>query len=139
MSTARKVLATVAVLGTVALLWFSARGHTSHYKMVDEVVLAPDTWVGRPLRVHGFVEVGSVRERVVDQELHRTFVLEHRSQRLRVRNVGPAPDTFRDGAEVVAEGRLVQEEGGPVFVATALTAKCPSKYEGAHRDLLMER
>jgi cytochrome c-type biogenesis protein CcmE len=53
-----------------------------------------------------------------------------------VRSRGPKPDAFRDGSEVVAEGTLVMENGAPIFVATGLSAKCPSKYEGAHVDRL---
>jgi cytochrome c-type biogenesis protein CcmE len=35
------------------------------------------------------------------------------------------PDTFLDDAEVVVTGRLTPEG----FMATEMTAKCPSKYE----------
>jgi cytochrome c-type biogenesis protein CcmE len=39
------------------------------------------------------------------------------------------PDLFKDGAEVVVEGRL--PAGGPdaVFQATNVLAKCPSKFQ----------
>jgi cytochrome c-type biogenesis protein CcmE len=138
MSTRRKLLVSFSVLACLVLLLYSARGHTSHYKMVDEVVVAYGQWIDRPLRIHGWVEAGSIDERIVGQETVRTFVLEENGQRLAVRSRGPKPDAFRDGAEVVAEGRLVLEGGIPVFVATGLSAKCPSKYEGAHRDRLFE-
>ena len=49
------------------------------------------------------------------------------------------PDTFRDKAEVVADGKLVMEGGKPVLYATTLMAKCPSKYEGAQRDKMFEQ
>ena len=138
MPTRRKLLVTFSVLACLALLWYSARGHTSHYKMVDEVVVAYGQWIDRPLRVHGWVEAGSIDERIVDQETVRTFVLEEKGRRLAVRSKGPKPDAFRDRSEVVAEGKLVLESGTPVFVATALSAKCPSKYEGAHKDRLFD-
>jgi cytochrome c-type biogenesis protein CcmE len=38
------------------------------------------------------------------------------------------PDTFKDGSPVVLEGRYSADERG--FVAEAIMAKCPSKYEG---------
>ena len=39
------------------------------------------------------------------------------------------PDLFKDGAEVVLEGRL--RTGEPdAFLADKLMAKCPSKFEG---------
>jgi cytochrome c-type biogenesis protein CcmE len=43
---------------------------------------------------------------------------------------GALPDTFREGAEVVVEGRL-QPAG---FNATSLITKCPSKYEKENRE-----
>ena len=65
-------------------------------------------------------------------------VLEHKGKRIKVRNKGPKPDSFKDKSEVVAEGRIVEENGEPVLVATNLMAKCPSKYEGAPKDQLFE-
>jgi cytochrome c-type biogenesis protein CcmE len=138
MSTRKKTLATVTIVSMLALLWYTAGGHTSHYKMVDEVMVSYGQWLDRPLRVHGWVAIGSIDERVVDQETVRTFVLEEKGKRLTVRSDGPKPDAFRDGAEVVAEGKLVLEHGAPVFIATGLSAKCPSKYEGAHKDRLFD-
>jgi cytochrome c-type biogenesis protein CcmE len=138
MSTRKKSLATVTVLSLLALLFYSARGHTSHYKMVDEVMVSYGQWIDRPLRVHGWVELGSIDERIIDQQSVRTFVLEEKGKHLTVRSTGPKPDAFRDGAEVVAEGKLVLEHGTPVFIATGLSAKCPSKYEGAHKDRLFD-
>jgi cytochrome c-type biogenesis protein CcmE len=41
------------------------------------------------------------------------------------------PDLFKDGAEVVLEGRLVSGDGSQArFHADKLLAKCPSKFEG---------
>ena len=39
------------------------------------------------------------------------------------------PDMFKDGAEVVVEGRLQYHETETVFLADNLLAKCPSKFE----------
>ena len=38
------------------------------------------------------------------------------------------PDLFKDGAEVVVEGKLVHSGGEPVFHADKVMAKCPSKF-----------
>ena len=43
---------------------------------------------------------------------------------------GALPDTFREGAEVIVEGRL-QTTG---FNATSVITKCPSKYEKENRQ-----
>ena len=40
------------------------------------------------------------------------------------------PDLFKDGAEVVVEGRLVGSDRG-TFEATHILAKCPSKFEAS--------
>ncbi len=39
------------------------------------------------------------------------------------------PDLFKDGAEVVVEGRMTAAGGS--FQATNVLAKCPSKFEAA--------
>jgi cytochrome c-type biogenesis protein CcmE len=39
------------------------------------------------------------------------------------------PDLFKDGAEVVVEGQLVDAGAGVVFEADKVLAKCPSKFE----------
>ena len=39
------------------------------------------------------------------------------------------PDLFKDGAEVVIEGRMVATDAKPVFHADKLFAKWPSKFE----------
>jgi cytochrome c-type biogenesis protein CcmE len=44
------------------------------------------------------------------------------------------PDLFKDGAEVVVEGHMVASDGGPVFEADKILAKCPSKFEAAPTD-----
>ncbi len=125
-------------VGAVGFFYYSSQGHTSRYKMVDQVMAAPDQWVGKPMQIHGWVEVGSIDEKIVAQETHRTFVLENKGQRIVVRNVGPKPDSFRDRSEVVAEGKVVMENGAPVLIATNLMAKCPSKYQGASKDELFK-
>jgi cytochrome c-type biogenesis protein CcmE len=88
-----------------------------------------------PARVHGFVAAGSIQrdlgERAVRFEVQQAPP--HTGG-----EVGPTlavrfesletPDLFKDGAEVVVEGELV---GGaqPVFHATKVLAKCPSKFQ----------
>lgn len=137
--TAVKIVVTVAILAAVVGFFkHSARGHTSGYKMVDELMLGYGDYVGKQMQVHGWVEAGSIDEKIVDQETVRTFVLENKGKRILVRNKGPKPDSFRDKSEVVAEGKLVMENGAPVLLADNLLAKCPSKYEGAAKDKLFD-
>lgn len=104
------------------------------YKMVDELLIDPKPYADREMKVHGWVEPGSIEEKIVDQEMHRSFVLQRSGKKLKVTNIGPAPDTFRDQSEVVAAGKLTMKNGELVFEAKELQAKCPSKYEGAQQN-----
>jgi cytochrome c-type biogenesis protein CcmE len=139
--------AAVAVAG-VGFLVKSSVSSAQHYKMVDDL-LATDltSWKDKELKVHGWVESGSIHENIVNQETHRTFVLQKGGKKIRVFSAGPKPDTFKDQSEVVATGHLVPasqkqelakslgvpiESDMPYVVdATELMAKCPSKYDGA--------
>lgn len=149
-STIAKIALTAAV-ATAGVVFFarSASTSTQHYKMVDELLAAGDLgqWQDKQMKVHGWVVAGSIKEKVVNQETVRTFVLQKSGKRIRVFSKGPKPDTFRDQSEVVASGTLVSaasmdalakgldvriESDMPYVVdATDLMAKCPSKYEGA--------
>ena len=57
-------------------------------------------------------------------------MLEEQGKNLAVSYVGrdPLPDTFKDGAQALVEGRL-NPQGS--FVAEQVQAKCASKYEAA--------
>lgn len=135
MVSATKVLLSVAVIaGGGGMLIYSSMAEADYYKHVDEVTAEPDHWVDKHLKIHGFVEPGSIDEKIVGESTVRTFVLEYKGERIHVTHKGPKPDTFRDLAEVVAKGKLVQTEDGPVLEASELMAKCPSKYEAERRD-----
>ncbi|HUJ62844.1 MAG TPA: cytochrome c maturation protein CcmE [Kofleriaceae bacterium] len=149
-------LTAVVVLGGGGFLVYSSVGHAQHYKMVQELVSGGlDQWKDTELKVHGFVEAGTIVEATVNQETRRSFVLTKEGKKIRVFSTGPKPDTFKDQSEVVATGRLVPAKdmqaiadqlcakphpGCPIHAdaeqpyvvdATDLMAKCPSKYDGA--------
>jgi cytochrome c-type biogenesis protein CcmE len=150
-STLAKIALTAAVaVAGVGFLVSSSIGGAQHYKMVDELVAGDLTaWQGKEMKVHGFVQAGTIVEKVVNQETHRTFVLQRGGKKIRVFNLGPKPDTFKDQSEVVATGQLIAisepkmkdlaqslgvtiDSDMPFVVeSTELMAKCPSKYDGA--------
>jgi cytochrome c-type biogenesis protein CcmE len=132
-------LSAAVILIAGGLLIRSSIAEADYYKHVNEVTAQPDRWVAKRLKVHGFVEAGSIEEKIVDQDTVRTFVLEYQGERIRVRHKGPKPDTFRDLAEVVAQGRLGREGDEYVLDATELMAKCPSKYEQDQRSRAQPR
>lgn len=143
--------ALVAVAG-VGFFVKSTMGHTTHYKMVDDLMASGDLaqWKGKEIKVHGWVLAGSIKQEVVNQETYRTFVLQRGGKKIRVFSSGPVPDTFKDQSEVVATGEIIAAntktdlakslgvtlEADLAYVVDAkeLQAKCPSKYEGAQAN-----
>ena len=90
---------------------------------------------GRASRVHGFVVPGSIERDVAAKQV--SFRVQETAPHaggsadgaLAVIYAGlETPDLFKDGAEVVVEGRLAA--GAGTFHATNVLAKCPSKFEG---------
>jgi len=152
-STMGKVALTAAVaIGGLAFLVNSSTSNAQHYMMVHELMKSDlSQWAGKELKVHGWVESGSIHESVVNQETHRTFLLQREGKKIRVFSSGPKPDTFKDQSEVVATGHLVPAEKmravatalgvaietDPPYVvdSSELMAKCPSKYDGARVNL----
>jgi cytochrome c-type biogenesis protein CcmE len=160
-STLAKIALTVAVvLGGGGFLIYSSVGHAQHYRMVDELVGDGfDKWHDKEMKVHGYVQAGSIVTGPVGQVSTHSFVLQKNGKKIRIFSQGPVPDTFKDQSEVVATGRLVKAADAQatadelcahaekefkaacpirtdaeqvwVVQATDLMAKCPSKYDGA--------
>ena len=120
---AATVFAGVVIVLTVAA---SGEGTFRYYADVAAFANAPAAESAQAARVHGFVVAGSI-----DRDLsagHVDFVVADKaaSHSLPVRYLGiDTPDMFKDGAEVVVEGRYEQGR----FLAERVMAKCPSKYE----------
>ena len=126
MNTYVKFSALVVVIIGV-LVWLAMGGISetkTYYKTIAELGQMGDQAKGKRLRVGGDVEQGSI----VRNGAEVTFVMHQESKRLKVvyNGIDPLPDTFKDGAQALADGKL-----GPdgVFQATKIQAKCASKYE----------
>ena len=122
-----KIGITAIVLATAfgALLFTTLQDNLQYYKYVDEVAAAPQQWEGKTLQVHGYVVPGTIfRKR---DSLDWKFDLQRNGKVISATFTGPAPDNFKDDAEVVLTGRFTPHG----FSATDMTAKCPSKYEEA--------
>jgi cytochrome c-type biogenesis protein CcmE len=103
-----------------------SEGTFAYYTSVGEFVAASATdGEPRSSRVHGFVLEGSIAKDLPAGRVDFA-IRDQGGAVLPVRLVGvELPDLFRDGAEVVVEGRL----DGERFLASQVLAKCPSKYE----------
>jgi cytochrome c-type biogenesis protein CcmE len=115
----------VVIVGS--LLWLAAGGINetkTYYKTVAELAKMGPKAQGKRLRVGGDIEPGSI----VRKGRSVSFVLRQDSLTLKVVYDGaePLPDTFRDGAQALADGRMGQDS---VFQASQVQAKCASKYE----------
>jgi cytochrome c-type biogenesis protein CcmE len=110
-----------------SLVWLAVGGvqdTKTYYKTIPELEKLDKTAQAGRLRVAGDVQPGSI----VKSAAGVSFVLHQGVTTLKVMYTGndPLPDTFRDNANALAEGRL-GDDG--VFKANKIQAKCASKYE----------
>ncbi len=107
-----------------------------YFQNLDEFHAQAPQMVGQSARVHGYVAAKSI-----ERDLQGRRVL-FAVQNDPPHSGGPVgatlnvvydsletPDLFKDGAEVVVEGRLVMADGVAIFEANNVMAKCPSKFE----------
>jgi len=115
----------VVVLGCLGWLALQGMGENqTYYKTINEVAQMGDQAYGKRLRVGGDVEAGSIQR--VGNAVQ--FVIVQEKSRLKVSYHGsdPLPDTFKDGAQALADGKLAHDG---TFQAGKIQAKCASKYE----------
>jgi cytochrome c-type biogenesis protein CcmE len=110
-----------------ALVWLASAGINetkTYYKTIAELDQMGDQAYSKRVRVAGDVESGSIQKSPGRVE----FTLIQDKLHLKVAYTGsePLPDTFRDGAQALADGRMGRDG---VFLASKVQAKCASKYE----------
>ena len=113
----------------ITLLALAYAGYTqskTYYHTISELSTLHGTALRQRMRVSGDVLAGSIAH----ADGHINFVLEENGKQLPVSYVGtdPLPDTFKDGAQALVEGRLSSQGS---FVAEQVQAKCASKYQAA--------
>lgn len=118
----------VAIIGTLA--WLAASGineSKTYYKTISELKSGASD-AGKRVRVTGDVVPGSIKRD--GSAVHFTICEKEKNQLLSVVYTGkdPLPDTFRDNAQAMADGKLSADG---TFHASSIAAKCPSKYEAA--------
>jgi len=118
----------IVLVAAFGMLLYSTLGESmQYYKYVDEVMAQPAAWEGKKLQVHGNVVPHSIGRKADTRDY--VFDLQRNGKVLRAYYSGIVPDTFKADAEVVLTGHLTPNG----FMATDMTAKCPSKYEAAPR------
>jgi cytochrome c-type biogenesis protein CcmE len=133
-----------AVVVAVLLGWYASNnleeGASFHYYQTLEEFRAAAP-VGRAVRVHGFVSPGSISRDVESRSV--SFAVQNDAPHAAGLQAGglpvvfaslEVPDLFKDGAEVVVEGRVEGRGADVVFHATNVLAKCPSKFQAKTTD-----
>jgi cytochrome c-type biogenesis protein CcmE len=131
----RFVAGALVVLGVVGYLMVTGmRDSMVYYYTPDELAakVAADPSVHEVgVKVGGRVVPGSVAfdQKTLDLRFDMTDIASGRT-RFRVHFQGPLPDTFKEGRDVVAEGKLTS---AGVFEASNVLTKCGSRYEGVQQ------
>ena len=122
------------VVGTMAWLAISGgKQATSYYKTVDELKQMGSGAYGKRIRVGGNVVAGSIHRNggqtkfeLVCAEMDGGTCQGNGTVQVIYTGSDPLPDTLKDGAQALADGRLEKDQ---TFHAAAVQAKCASKYE----------
>lgn len=115
---------TVVILMLLSYLAYTGvQDSKSYYVTIKELNGMGDGAYSKRLRVAGNVAPGSIKR----QGTHMQFELVEQDRMLPVVYNGTEtpPDTFKDNAQALAEGRFGRDG---VFHATNIQAKCASKY-----------
>ena len=117
------IAAGVAVLGLAVALVLNAFQSNLVFFFTPSQVVAKEAPQGRPFRIGGLVEAGSLQR--MPNSLDVKFIVTDTAQRLPVTYNGMLPDLFKEGKGVVAQGS-VGADG--VFRATEVLAKHDENY-----------
>lgn len=121
----------ITVAGLVGYLMFTGmKDSMVYYHTPAELVAriaADDSYREVGVRVGGRVAPGSVRFDRRTLDLHFVvFDIQQPAKRFPVHYQGPLPDTFEEGKDVVAEGKM---GASGTFEASTVLTKCGSRYE----------
>jgi cytochrome c-type biogenesis protein CcmE len=114
----------IIVVTLVSLAYVGFTQSKTYYHTISELSTLQGGTLHQRMRVSGNVKNGTISHvpGAVD------FVLTEQGKDLRVSYIGrdPLPDTFKDGAQALVEGKMTPDNR---FVAEQVQAKCASKYE----------
>lgn len=118
------ILGSLIVLLLVGYLVYTGlRDTMGYYMTVSELKAKGEPIYGEVLRLSGKVVDGSISWN--PKELVLGFKIADDRESIDVVYKGVVPDTFKNGVDVVVEGKYTPEG---VFQASVLLPKCPSKY-----------
>ena len=114
----------IIVVTLVSLAYVGFTQSKTYYHTITELSTLQGSALHQRMRVSGNVRSGTIQQAAGRVD----FVLEEQGKAVPVSYVGrdPLPDTFKDGAQALVEGRM-KPDGR--FEAEQVQAKCASKYE----------
>lgn len=118
-------LLTVIILGTLGWLAVGGISQTAtYYKEIAELKAMGQEGIDKRLRVGGDVLANSIVRQ--GDQVHFKLVQNDLTLDVIYTGSDPLPDTFKDGSQALADGKLAPDG---TFHATKIQAKCASKYE----------
>ncbi|MGA8222103.1 MAG: cytochrome c maturation protein CcmE [Candidatus Acidiferrales bacterium] len=116
----------IIVVTLISLAYVGFTQSKTYYHTISELGSLHGVALHQRMRVSGNVESGSIARGAGRVD----FVLVEQGKTLPVSYTGrdPLPDTFKDGAQALVEGRMTPDGR---FVAEQVQAKCASKYEAS--------
>ena len=118
-------LLSAVILGSLG--WLAAGGinqTATYYKEIKELREMGSQGYEKRLRVGGDVEANSIVRK--GNQVHFTLIQNDLRLNVVYEGIDPLPDTFKDGSQALADGKLFADG---VFHANKVQAKCASKYE----------
>jgi cytochrome c-type biogenesis protein CcmE len=114
----------IIVVTLISLAYVGFTQSKTYYHTISELETLRGAALRQRMRVSGNVRAGSIQH--VAGRID--FVLEEQGRTLPISYTGrdPLPDTFKDGAQALVEGRISPDGR---FNAEQVQAKCASKYE----------
>ena len=121
------LIGAVVFLAIAFLVYSTMQGTSVYYLSVAELMTRGETVYGEQVRIGAKVQTGSIKSDTKSMTTEFTaYDDKNPGNILNVVYKGIVPDTFKDEADAVFEGKLSPDG---TFQANTLLAKCPSKYE----------
>jgi cytochrome c-type biogenesis protein CcmE len=120
----------VIVASLLTLVVYSSEKMSLYYLTVSELETRGIEFANTRFKLAGKVIPGTIiyrdGNRTVEFAISDLIDQDHSSNKRTILYSGVVPDTFREEADVVLEGKI---GSNGIFVAENMLAKCPSKYE----------
>jgi len=124
------------LLGWYGYTNLAGEGTYRYFQTLEEFRTSAAATGGKALRIHGYVASDSIERDLAGKQVRFAVQNDPPHAGNAIGETLPVlfrsletPDLFKDGAEVVIEGRIEAPGEDMVFVADNVMAKCPSKFQ----------